>query len=58
MVPYETFPTPSPSPEPTPKVEPFPTTFVTGVIVAVAIVGIGLLVYFVKHRGFKMQATP
>ena len=44
-------PTPSPSPELTPEVGPFPTALVTGVIIAVAIVGIGLFVYFKKsHR--------
>jgi nitrous oxidase accessory protein NosD len=30
--------------------EPFPTTLVTGVIVSVAVIGIGLLVYFKKRR--------
>jgi hypothetical protein len=40
-------PTQSPEPQQT---EPFPTTLVTGVIVAVAIVGIGLVIYFRKRN--------
>jgi hypothetical protein len=43
-------PTLSPSPEPTLEVEHFPTALVTGVIVAVAIAGIGLFVYFKKRN--------
>jgi hypothetical protein len=43
-------PTPSPSPEPTPKVEPFPTTLVVASVVLVAVIGIGLLVYFKKRK--------
>ena len=41
----------SPSPEPTPNPEPFPTTlFVTASGVSIAIVGIGLLIYFKRRE--------
>jgi parallel beta-helix repeat protein len=47
-------PTPTPiqshSPEPSPTAEPFPTTLVVGSVVAVAFVGLGLLVYFKKRK--------
>jgi len=43
-------PTSPPSTEPTPRPEPFPTTLVIGSVVAVAIVGLGLLVYFKKRQ--------
>lgn len=47
-------PSPSPSQEPTSsqktEPEPFPTALVTGVIVSVAVIGIGLLVYLKKQR--------
>jgi hypothetical protein len=43
-------PTPSPSPELTPKVEPFPTTLVVASVVLVAVIGIGLIVYFKKRK--------
>ena len=55
MMPYETSPTPSPSPEPTQTQEPqqtetFPTTLVIASIASVAVIGVGLLVYFKKHK--------
>jgi multisubunit Na+/H+ antiporter MnhC subunit len=43
-------PTSEPTPTPTPKVEPFPTTLVVASIVLVAVIGIGLLVYFKKRK--------
>jgi hypothetical protein len=43
-------PTLTPSPEPTPKVEPFSTTLIVASVVLVAVIGIGLLVYFKKRQ--------
>lgn len=42
----------TPSPTPTPSGQPplFPTTFVLASVVSVAVVGVGLLVYFKKHN--------
>jgi hypothetical protein len=37
-------------PEPQPEPEPFPTTFVIASVITVAVVGIGLLVYFKKRH--------
>jgi len=43
--------TATPSPEPTPLAEPFPTTLIIASVSTVAVVAIGLLVYFKKfHR--------
>lgn len=52
MMQYEFSLTPSlsPSPEPAPKAEPFPTTLAVASIVSVAVMGVGLLVYFKKRR--------
>jgi len=41
---------PTASPEPTPESKPFQTTLVIASVITVAIVGIGLLVYFKKRR--------
>jgi hypothetical protein len=48
----QTIPTPTPSPEPTSQPATFPVSlvFVASVIVVAAVVGLGLLVYFKKHR--------
>jgi hypothetical protein len=46
-------PSPSPSPEPTdapPNSEPFPTTPVATSIASVAVVSVGLIVYFKKRH--------
>jgi hypothetical protein len=47
-------PNPSEEPAPTPEpkqLEPFPTTLVTASIVSIAVIGIGLLVYFRRRKG-------
>lgn len=51
-------PTPVPSSEPTPTgvmPAPFPTTILIGLIISVAVVGLGLLIYFRKCRRGKSQ---
>jgi len=46
-----TTPQPTPSPEPTPKPEPFPTTLlIVSAFAVVAVVGLGLLVYFKRRN--------
>jgi hypothetical protein len=49
---------PSPSTEPTPNSnsEPFPTTLVVASVVSVAVIGIGLLVYFKKRKRGAMRS--
>jgi hypothetical protein len=42
--------TPTPSPEPVQFAEPFPTSLVIAFITSVAIIGLGLLVYFKKRK--------
>jgi hypothetical protein len=41
---------PTPSSEPSPSPEPFPTTLVIGSVIAVAVIGLGFLVYFKKRK--------
>ena len=36
--------------EPTPEAEEFSTTLVVGSVIAAAVVGVGLLVYFKRHN--------
>jgi hypothetical protein len=36
--------------EPEPEIEPFPTTIVAASVITVAVVGVGLLVYFKKRK--------
>jgi parallel beta-helix repeat protein len=43
-------PTPTLSPEPQPEPEPFPPTLVIASVITLAVVGIGLLVYFKKRK--------
>jgi YVTN family beta-propeller protein len=43
-------PTVAPTPIPTPEPEPFPTLLVVASVITVAVVGIGLLVYFKKRK--------
>jgi parallel beta-helix repeat protein len=45
---------PTPTPEPTPRTESFPTTLLIGSVIAVvAVVGLGLLIYFKKRHNLK-----
>jgi hypothetical protein len=53
MAPFEGPPAPTPSPEP--QSEPFPTTLVIVTSVIMAVIGIGLLVYFKKRRVTGLQ---
>ncbi len=56
MIPFGESPTPAPSREPTTEPERLPTTLVIGsVIVVVAVLGLGLLVYLKKRRKGKTQ---
>jgi len=50
MAPFEVPPAPTPSPEPQPEAEPLPTVLVVASVITVAVVGIGLLVYFKKRN--------
>ena len=51
MKPYIVPLSPSPTPEPQPETEPFPTVPIAASVIAfVAIVGVGLLVYFKKRK--------
>jgi YVTN family beta-propeller protein len=43
-------PTSTPTPEPTPNPEPFPTTLVIASVIVVAVIAMGLLVYFKKRK--------
>ena len=42
---------PTPTPTPTPEPEPFPTTLIIASIATIAVIGMGILVYFKKHSG-------
>jgi parallel beta-helix repeat protein len=50
MAPFEVTSVPTPSPKPKLDSEPLPITLVVGSVITVALVGIGLLVYFKKRK--------